>query len=319
MPADNPSSLSCVQCRSRKLKTSLYFRNIQGGAPMLHQASYAAGLRLPPHMRPPMCLQYIVMASAAATSETYRHLSEPFYQRSRAYAEADELKGQESFAAGTTDDPPIPLSKGLRQLEQGRGAQLSPLAIRILAANELLHALDINPQYSSDNGNPYDVSNEVYWARHGQIDANLTTLTILLPERLHLLHTPRSLDAILVHASTNMATIHLHRTALAFLRQGQSRSPDPSHHLLISQSQARLLPAAEGILAVFRAAGDGIGTAIRNPLLSFAAYLAASVFLEEHFREMAAEEPQERTPGQTEENLREARSYGRSRSSWRLI
>lgn len=383
---------------------------------MLHQASYTAGLRLPPHMRPPMCLQYIVMASAAATSENYRHLSEPFYQRSRAYAEADELKGQgevsttlahvqawclisayechvyaiftrastshcrgvriaqmlklhqldvkdpepvlvhsglppprswieveerrrtwwvvfladrylssttgwpslvderhvrthlpsteESFAAGTTNDPLIPLAKGLEQLEQGRGAQLSPLATRILAANELLHALDNNPQHFPEMEGVDQVLNRSYWVRHGQINTNLTTLTMLLPERLHLLRTPRTLDAILIHASINMATIHLHRTTLALLHERPPRAPeDPDHQQLIVQSQARLLPAAEGILAVFRAAGDGVGTAIRNPLLSFAAYLAALVFLENHLREVAGEAGEPR-PGQSEEKLR---------------
>ncbi|EAQ91804.1 hypothetical protein CHGG_00039 [Chaetomium globosum CBS 148.51] len=329
----NPSSVSCAQCRSRKLRVSLYFRNIHGGAPMLHQASYTAGLRLPPHMRPPMCLQYIVMASAAATSETYRHLSEPFYQRSRAYAEVDELRGQETFAAGTTNEPPIPLCKGLQQLEQGQDAQPSPLAIRILAANELLHALDNNPRHFFEVDNGDEIPNGPYWVRHRQIDMNLTTLTMLLPERLHLHRAPRTLDAILVHASTNMATIHLHRTALALLHELQTRSPkDASHQLLIAQGQTRLLPATEGILAVFRAAGDGVGTAIRNPFLSFAAYLAALVFLEDHFREAAGEEgrPREGPLGRSEEKLRylaqtlvffgrRARLCGPSRSSWRRI
>ncbi|KAK4041235.1 hypothetical protein C8A01DRAFT_14989 [Parachaetomium inaequale] len=370
--------------------TALYFQNIHAGAPTLHQATYTAALRLPPHMRPPMCLQYIVMASAAATSETYRHLSEPFYQRARVYAEADELKGpgetlttvghaqswclisayechvyaiftrastslcrgvriaqmlklhqldvqapeplpsalppprnwieaeerrqtwwvvfladrfltsttgwpslvderhiktnlpssEESFTAGIANDPPILLSNGLQELEQGRGAQLSPLAIRILAVNELLHALDHSANHSTASGTD-DTQNGLYWRRHREIDTNLTTLTLLLPERLHLARNPRSLDAILIHICTNMATIQLHRTALALLRRGT-----PVNHLnndtMIAQSEARLLPAAAGVLAVFRAAGDdGVGTAIRNPLLSFAAYMAASVFLED--------------------------------------
>jgi hypothetical protein len=337
-----------------------------------------------------MCLQYIVMASAAATSETYRHLSEPFYQRARVYAEADELKGpgetittvahvqswclisayechvyaiftrastslcrgvriaqmlklhqldaqapeplyaalppprnwieaeerrrtwwvvfladrfltsttgwpsliderhirtnlpsnEESFSAGIPNNHPTPLSNGLHELEQGRGAQLSPIATRILAVNELLHALDHSANHSTASGTD-DTQTGPYWRRHREIDTNLTTLTLLLPENLHLTRNPRSLDAILVHTCTNMATIQLHRTALALLR----RHP-PGDHLnndtMIAQSEARLLSAARGVLAVFRSAGDGgVGTAIRNPLLSFAAYMAASVFLED--------------------------------------
>ena len=73
-------------------RTTLFFQKVHGGAPMLHQATYTASIRLPPHMRPPMCLQYIVMASGSATSDIYRHLAGPFYQRARVYAEADELK-----------------------------------------------------------------------------------------------------------------------------------------------------------------------------------------------------------------------------------
>lgn len=73
-------------------RTTFFFLNVSAGAPMLHEATYTMSLRLPPHMSPPMCLQYIVLASGAATSPTHRHLAEAFYQRARIYAEADELK-----------------------------------------------------------------------------------------------------------------------------------------------------------------------------------------------------------------------------------
>lgn len=43
-------------------------------------------------MRPPMCLQYVVMAWGAEIANTHRHLAFPFYKRARAYAEADEMK-----------------------------------------------------------------------------------------------------------------------------------------------------------------------------------------------------------------------------------
>jgi hypothetical protein len=59
---------------------------------MLHRSRYTTSLRLPPHMRPPMCLQYIVWALAAASAETYTNLATPFYQRARVYAESDEMR-----------------------------------------------------------------------------------------------------------------------------------------------------------------------------------------------------------------------------------
>jgi len=76
--------------------------------------------------------------------------------------------------------------------------------------------------------------------------------------------------------STSIATIQLHRTALGLMQ----RYSMPSY--LIAQSQGRLLSAAQGILGMFRMAGNaGVGVAIRNPLLTFAAYIAASVFLDD--------------------------------------
>ncbi|KAK4233570.1 fungal-specific transcription factor domain-containing protein [Achaetomium macrosporum] len=357
--------------------TAVYFQAIHPGAPMLHQARYTGSLRLPPHMRAPMCLQYIVMASAAAVSPPYRHLSEPFYQRARVYAEADELKGQgevyttvahvqawllisayechvyavftrastshcravriaqmlklhqldnqqhdlglglpppsdpieaeerrrtwwvvfmadrflttttgwpslvderrirtnlpsteEAFAAGTANPHPTPLSAGLRRLEQGRGDQLSPFALRLLAANELLHALD-----HTANSVPDTDVNSPYWRRHHEIDSNLTTLAFFLPQPLmNPSANPRSLDAITVHICVSMAVLHLHRS---------SSQPSSQWNL-----NSRLLPAAQTILSVFHAAhtANFLGTAIRNPLLPFAAYMAASVFLADCMR-----------------------------------
>ncbi|EXA34401.1 hypothetical protein FOVG_14382 [Fusarium oxysporum f. sp. pisi HDV247] len=72
--------------------TDSYFDKWHHVAPMLHQTRYTMSLQLPPHMRPPMCLQYIVMAWGAEMGKTHRHLSFPFYQRARAYAAADEIK-----------------------------------------------------------------------------------------------------------------------------------------------------------------------------------------------------------------------------------
>lgn len=43
-------------------------------------------------MQPPLFLQYTIMALAAASSDTYRHLSLPFYQRAKAYANGDDIE-----------------------------------------------------------------------------------------------------------------------------------------------------------------------------------------------------------------------------------
>ncbi|EEU36625.1 uncharacterized protein NECHADRAFT_51679 [Fusarium vanettenii 77-13-4] len=75
----------------------LYFDELHQDAPMLHRTRYMASLHRPAHMRPPMSLQYAVLALAATTCQELTHLAIPFYQRSRRYAEADEMKGQGEY------------------------------------------------------------------------------------------------------------------------------------------------------------------------------------------------------------------------------
>lgn len=355
--------------------TAIFFQKIHAGAPMLHRTAYTAALRLPPHMRPPMCLQYIVMASAAATSAAHRHLSEPFYQRARVYAEADELQGQgevfttvahvqawclisayechvyaiftrastslcravriaqmlklhteptsslppprnhieaeerrrawwvvfladryltsttgwpsliderhisvplpsaeNTFADGSPNPHPVPLSEGLRRLEQGLGEQLSPFAIRILAANELLHALDHcseAPPPVPDHNNASSPP-DTCWARHRQILTNLTILSNHLPPTVYLSLNPQpTLDALLIPICTALATFHLHKPFPGPIPTATRTTSEP------------LLSAAQTILSTIQvaSASDLLATVIRNPIVPFAAYIAASIFL----------------------------------------
>lgn len=73
-------------------RTNLYFTSLWHEAPMMHPTRYIASLYQPPHMQPPMCLQYIIMALAAARSADHRGLAELFYRRARHYMESDEMK-----------------------------------------------------------------------------------------------------------------------------------------------------------------------------------------------------------------------------------
>ena len=60
---------------------------------MQDPARYLASLHRPPHMQPPMCLQYTILALAASLSSTYKELALPFYHRAGNYIEHDEMKG----------------------------------------------------------------------------------------------------------------------------------------------------------------------------------------------------------------------------------
>jgi hypothetical protein len=132
----------------------------------------------------------------------------------------------------------------------------------------------------------------------------LTTLTFFLPEpQMNPSVNPRSIDAITVNICVSMAVLHL----------GRASSPLPPNRSTGSEAwkewkEARLLPAAESVASVFRAAqaANFLGTAIRNPLLPFAAYMAASVFLQECLSSAAAAAPHGQTQSQrqsSEENL----------------
>ncbi|KAL0939654.1 binuclear zinc transcription factor [Colletotrichum truncatum] len=76
-----------------------YFEKWHYAAPMFQQDRYMMSLYLPPHMRPPMCLQYIIMALGADIVKTHRQLAIPFYQRARAYIQSDEMRGEGQFFA----------------------------------------------------------------------------------------------------------------------------------------------------------------------------------------------------------------------------
>lgn len=72
--------------------TNVFFTKVHTEAQYIHSSRYLASLYLPPHMQPPMCLQYIVMARAALVSPPHKHLADPFYRRARHYMEADEQR-----------------------------------------------------------------------------------------------------------------------------------------------------------------------------------------------------------------------------------
>ncbi|KAK4231582.1 transcriptional activator protein acu-15 [Podospora fimiseda] len=70
-----------------------YFAAQQHYMPIIHADSYLRAFYSPPHMRPPMCLQYAIWTMAANGHDTYKCYHDALYKRARQYLEADELKG----------------------------------------------------------------------------------------------------------------------------------------------------------------------------------------------------------------------------------
>ncbi|KAI0592559.1 Binuclear zinc transcription factor [Pyrenophora tritici-repentis] len=71
----------------------IYFTKIHLTMPIIHRPRFLAALNLAPHMRPPVCLRYIMWTLAASVTDKYDELQEHFYQRSRKYAQMDEMRG----------------------------------------------------------------------------------------------------------------------------------------------------------------------------------------------------------------------------------
>lgn len=71
----------------------IYFTKIHTSLPLIHRPRFLAALNLAPHMRPPVCLRYIMWTMAASVTDKYEALQEHFYHRSRKYAQMDEMKG----------------------------------------------------------------------------------------------------------------------------------------------------------------------------------------------------------------------------------
>ncbi|KAH7095771.1 binuclear zinc transcription factor [Paraphoma chrysanthemicola] len=71
----------------------IYFTKIHTSLPVIHRPRFLAALNLAPHMRPPVCLRYIMWTMAASVTDKYEGLQEHFYQRARKYAQMDEMKG----------------------------------------------------------------------------------------------------------------------------------------------------------------------------------------------------------------------------------
>jgi len=71
----------------------IYFTRVHPSLPIIHRPRFLAALNLAPHMRPPICLRYIMWTLAASVTDKYEALQEHFYQRARKYAQMDEMKG----------------------------------------------------------------------------------------------------------------------------------------------------------------------------------------------------------------------------------
>ncbi|KAI0382903.1 fungal-specific transcription factor domain-containing protein [Hypomontagnella monticulosa] len=71
----------------------IFFDRQQHLIPIIHPTRYLQSFYSPPHMKPPMSLQYAIWALAAHGHPKYGPYHEIFYRRARQYADSEEMKG----------------------------------------------------------------------------------------------------------------------------------------------------------------------------------------------------------------------------------
>lgn len=71
---------------------AVFFRSQPHFIPLIHPGNYLRAFHSPPHMRPPMCLQYAIWSAASNGHPKYGLFHDALYRRARQYLEADELK-----------------------------------------------------------------------------------------------------------------------------------------------------------------------------------------------------------------------------------
>ncbi|EWG45520.1 hypothetical protein FVEG_06286 [Fusarium verticillioides 7600] len=149
--------------------------------------------------------------------------------------------------------------------------QHSTFAGAVLAAHIFHRTIE---HTGTNNSQDQDFSGHLYWQRHKGIDNDLKFMLLMLPKALCLPANYRTHNAIFVNVMLQTATICLHRAALWRMKSNLQGLPS----YLIRLSQDRLLPAAEEIFNIFRMIPD-LGATFTNPLICFAAYMAALVFM----------------------------------------
>jgi hypothetical protein len=155
-----------------------------------------------------------------------------------------------------------------REVLAGQTMNASSFGLRIVTAylfNECF-------EYSLDNNSDSEDVDEDYLFGHIQhLNTSVTNTLFSLPAHLQCPDNIHDNDAVLVNLLLNTALICIYRVAMARPHIVMAAAPD---------IQDKGLPAAQTIVTIIAIVGD-IDTRFRNPLVAFAAYVAASFFFDD--------------------------------------
>ncbi|KAI8411902.1 hypothetical protein FOFC_08511 [Fusarium oxysporum] len=294
--------------------TSIYFTKLQSDSFMIHGERYIASLYRPAHMQPPMCLQYAILAAGASASPTYKPMAEVFYVRARQYIQVDEMKSdsdQISLAhcqawvlmshfeaqhlwfsrASMSIARAIRLAQilGLHRLDGKNAAGLTlPIALDfteeeerrktfwvIFTTDRITSSTGGWPTMmdwrsaSPRTGNVEEDEDNNDWQQLQQLDEAVTNAFATLPLDLRCPENMESPEAVLINLQLHTALICIHQSALTRSQVEMAALPT---------TKARVMESAVQIMITVALVTD-LNTRFRNPLVSFASFIAASFFL----------------------------------------
>ena len=170
---------------------------------------------------------------------------------------------EEAFQLGV-EEPSLTLHEALGNPV----ARLSPFACRVLSAH-LFHACIEH----SFTGYPTDDGTE-FWKRQQNLDNRLAVLFMALPDCVRCPENLARHDAVFINLTLHTASICIHRVGVVRARGAPPPAGPPQ------DTAVRLLTSAQAIFAIINALSDP-QPLFANPIVGFAAYVAALVFLDD--------------------------------------
>ncbi|KAF4434239.1 Citrinin biosynthesis transcriptional activator ctnR [Colletotrichum fructicola] len=214
------------------------------------------------------------MALGADITKTHRKLAIPFYQRARAYMQADEMRGdgQQFTSVAHAQAWSLIANFEAQQLFFAQSSMSLCKAIRI-AQMLGLHRVDGQSVDAIPLLSPprdwveAEERRRTWWVIYcsDRLVCGSTGWPAMINE-----HDNATFVNIIIHTSI----ILLHRAALSTIE----RAGTPHH--MIQQCRARLFAAAEEILNILRMMPD-VNDMLKNPMLTFSMYMASLVFLDQ--------------------------------------
>lgn len=170
------------------------------------------------------------------------------------------------------EEPTISLQYALREKKMPR----SRLATLVVASHLYYRAVELESRLVLDNDHPSSMEDVKFWSQQHNIDNDLVSLLLQLPQNLRLPRNSNSQSAVFINVLLHSAVMCLHKTAVRKSHGCQALGAE----FMRSQSQSRMLAAAGHVLATLRLSQELVN-ATRNPIRDYAAYIAALMFMED--------------------------------------